>query len=266
MQYGAMNFPVKPIADEIEAIARLGFDYLELAMDPPQAHYSLIRQHKSEILRLLDFHSLGLICHLPTFVYTADLTESIRKASVEEMLNSVEVAAELGAAKAVLHPSYVSGLGQFVKDMIRKYASESLERIVEKAEDEGICLCLENLFPKYDLLFEPDEFTTVFEQFPELGFTLDTGHAHIDSKDGKRVIEFIEKFGNRLAHIHISDNSGKKDDHLPIGKGTVNFPEIVRSLKKAGYDDTVTLEIFTDDRYDIKRSRERFAAMLAEIG
>ncbi len=240
MQYGAMNFPVKPIADEIEAIAGLGFDYLELAMDPPQAHYSLIRQHKSEILRLLDFHSLGLICHLPTFVYTADLTESIRKASVEEMLNSVEVAAELGAAKAVLHPSYVSGLGQFVKDMIRKYASESLERIVEKAEDKGIYLCLENLFPKYDLLFEPDEFTTVFEQFPELGFTLDTGHAHIDSKDGK------------------------KDDHLPIGKGTVNFPEIVRSLKKAGYDETVTLEIFTDDRDDIKRSRDRFAAMLSE--
>lgn len=266
MQYGAMNFPVKPIADEIEAIAALKFDYLELAMDPPQAHYSVIRQHKGEILDLLAIHSLGLVCHLPTFVYTADLTESIRKASLEEMLNSLDVAAELGVSKAVLHPSYISGLGSFVKDMIQKYASESLERIVEKAGEKGICLCLENLFPKYDLLFEPNEFIPVFEQFPELRLTLDTGHAHLDSTDGKRVIEFIEKLGNRLAHVHISDNSGKKDEHLPIGKGTVNFPEIIRSLKKTGYDDTVTLEIFTEDRYDLTRSRERFADMLAEKG
>jgi hypothetical protein len=40
MQFGAMNFPVTPVLDEIETFARLGFDYLELAMDPPMAHHS----------------------------------------------------------------------------------------------------------------------------------------------------------------------------------------------------------------------------------
>lgn len=35
MQFGAMNFPVIPVLEEIDTIARLGFDYLELAMDPP---------------------------------------------------------------------------------------------------------------------------------------------------------------------------------------------------------------------------------------
>jgi hypothetical protein len=39
MLYGAMNFPIRPILEELEAISGLGFDYLELAMDPPQAHY-----------------------------------------------------------------------------------------------------------------------------------------------------------------------------------------------------------------------------------
>jgi hypothetical protein len=28
MQFGAMNFPVMPVLDEIETFARLGFDYL----------------------------------------------------------------------------------------------------------------------------------------------------------------------------------------------------------------------------------------------
>ena len=40
MRFGAMNFPVSPILQEIEAFAALGFDFLELAMDPPAAHVS----------------------------------------------------------------------------------------------------------------------------------------------------------------------------------------------------------------------------------
>jgi|GEM_PF-6608068 len=53
MLYGAMNFPVKPILEELEAISELGFDYLELTMDPPQAHYSIIRQQKKRLLKAL---------------------------------------------------------------------------------------------------------------------------------------------------------------------------------------------------------------------
>jgi len=37
MHYGAMNFPVLPVLEEIDAIAGMGFDYLELAMDAPMA-------------------------------------------------------------------------------------------------------------------------------------------------------------------------------------------------------------------------------------
>ena len=53
MKYGAMNFPIKPVADELADIAALGFDYLELSMDPPQAHYSTIRQQMNSILSAL---------------------------------------------------------------------------------------------------------------------------------------------------------------------------------------------------------------------
>ena len=34
MRYGAMNFPIKPVLKELEAFAHLGFDYLELTLDP----------------------------------------------------------------------------------------------------------------------------------------------------------------------------------------------------------------------------------------
>ena len=72
MLYGAMNFPVKPILQEIEEIAALGFDYLELAMDPPSAHFSTIRDSRDQIQSALAAHSMQLVCHLPTFVSIAD--------------------------------------------------------------------------------------------------------------------------------------------------------------------------------------------------
>ena len=66
MLYGAMNFPVMPFLKELEEIKRLGFDYLELAMDPPQAHHEIIRRQKANLHKALDEFKMGLVCHLPT--------------------------------------------------------------------------------------------------------------------------------------------------------------------------------------------------------
>jgi hypothetical protein len=32
MLYGAMNFPIKPVLEEVDSLALLGFDFLELAL------------------------------------------------------------------------------------------------------------------------------------------------------------------------------------------------------------------------------------------
>ena len=66
MLYGAMNFPVRPILKEFDSISELGFDFLELTMDPPQAHYTMIRKEMKSILKALDRYSMKIICHLPT--------------------------------------------------------------------------------------------------------------------------------------------------------------------------------------------------------
>jgi sugar phosphate isomerase/epimerase len=265
MRYGAMNFPVNPILEELEAISELGFDYLELTMDPPQAHYSIIRQQKKRLLKALDRKKMELVCHLPSFVYTADLTHGLREASLNEVIKSLEVAAELGCLKAVLHPSYIMGLGIFVMDQSREYALESLNAIMEKADQLDLLLCLENLFPKVHSLMEPEDFAEIFVKFPNLKMTLDTGHAHIQDPEGKRAIKFIERFPDKIEHIHVSDNLGEEDNHLPVGAGTVNFHGIVKALKGIGYNDTITLEVFSKDRDYLKISRNKIAAMFATL-
>lgn len=263
MLYGAMNFPINPVLDELDAIADLGFDYMELTMDPTQAHYSTIREKEKTLIKALERHRLALVCHLPTFVSTADITKRIREVSVNEVLESLQTAADLNSLKVVLHPGHIRGLGVYVKDLAKAYMLESLEAIVSRADQLKLPVCLENMFPAANSLIEPDDFSDALEQFPTLKLTLDTGHANIEDRGEERILGFINRFGNRIDHIHASDNLGREDNHLPIGTGTVDFPTIVSALKGIGYDNTITLEIFSRDRDYLSISRDKLAAMFA---
>lgn len=264
MQFGAMNFPVIPVLDEIDAFARLGFDYLELAMDPPMAHHTILASAKKAITQALKANRLGLVCHLPTFVTTADLTESLRRASVMEMHRSMAVAADLGARKVILHPSMAGGMGAFVLDVVKGHAFDFLAEMEAAADRLGVTICLENMFPRNRLGVEPDDFREIFEAFPTLKMTLDTGHANIDDRRGWRLKTMLEQFGRRIGHLHISDNQGRVDDHLAVGQGTIDFTDVVRRLKKAGFDDTVTLEVFDADRNLLVASRERIRSLFGD--
>ncbi|WP_245743134.1 sugar phosphate isomerase/epimerase family protein [Desulfobacula phenolica] len=257
-----MNFPIKPVLEELEKISGLGFDYLELTLDAPYAHYTKILEMENKLVHALKQHSMGLVCHLPSFVYTADLTPGIREISLKEMIHSLETAARIGAQKAVLHPSYISGLGTLAMKTAEDYAHQSLCTIMKQADHLGIQLCFENMFPNYHSFFDPSHFARIFKEFPDLKMTLDAGHANIDDPGKTKLYEFIQRFSDRIRHIHISDNSGKTDDHARVGNGTVNFKKFIRLLKQSGYDDTITLEIFSPDTKDLVKSRDQIALLV----
>ncbi len=261
MKYGAMNFPIKPVQDELKRILDLGFDYFELALDPPCAHYASILEMENEIVSACKMHSMEVICHLPTFVYTADLCPGIRDISLKEMIHSLKTAARIGAKKAVLHPSFISGLGPFVMETAKTYAHESLSAIVKEAIRLEIDICFENMYPSYHSFFDPGHFQKVFEEFPSLKMCLDTGHANIDDPHSTRLFEFIQKIPDKIGHVHVSDNCGKKDDHLGVGQGNINFEKFITKLIHAGYNDTITLEIFSDNTNDLLNSRKKIAYM-----
>jgi sugar phosphate isomerase/epimerase len=149
------------------------------------------------------------------------------------MFNSLEVAAELGSQKVVLHPGHIGGLGVYIKETALAYANESLASIIDRAQDLGLCVCLENMFPRCRAFTEPEDFTEILQRFPRLKITLDTGHANIGSQRGQRIFRFIEQFGQRIGHLHVSDNFGERDDHIPVGAGKIDFVKTVKALKNS---------------------------------
>ena len=262
MRFGAMNFPVRAVLEEIDAIGALQMDYLELAMDSPMAHYSLIREQKGAIRRALGRWKMGLVCHLPTFVYLAHLTDSIRQASMQEVLGALETASDLGAEKVVAHPGYIDGLAVHVLDDALNLAMASLEKIWLRSSQLGLMLCIENMFPGVGPFVESEDFEPIFTSFPEMKLALDTGHANIGDEGGRRLLDFIHLFDTRIGHLHVSDNNGRLDEHLPVGHGNIGFKAMARALKRIGYDDTLTLEIFSPNRADLVTSRRKLENIL----
>ena len=251
-----MNFPIKPLIQEIEEIGEMGFDYVELTMDPPEATPQKILAQKKPIQDLLHRYGMGIIGHLPTFVWTSDLYESLRKVSIQETLDALEAGVELGMEKVVLHPGYISGLGKFILDKAKGYGMESIKTLLNKATSLGMTLCIENMFPQAHFLSKPHEFQEVFESFPDLRLALDIGHANLGGGKNKSS-EFIHQYGYRISHIHANDNFGKEDNHLPVGAGIIDFEKILKELNEAQYDETLTLEVFSRDREYLKISKDK---------
>jgi sugar phosphate isomerase/epimerase len=262
MRFGAMNFPVRPVLDEIDVFGALRMDYLELAMDSPMAHHSLLAKQGNAIRKALKHWEMGLVCHLPTFVYTAHLTDSIRQASLQEVLGALETASDLGAEKVVVHPGYIDGMAVHVLGHAMALVMEGLEKFWLRATQLGMPLCIENMFPRVGPFVEPDDFEPIFASFPQMKLVLDTGHANIGDHTGRRVIDFIDRFGDRLFHLHVSDNNGRKDDHQPVGHGNIRFKAVARALRRVGYDGTLTLEIFVEDRSELVESRVKLKKIL----
>jgi len=261
MKFGAMNNPLKPIIEEIKFIGKSDFDFIELTVEAPLTIKKLL-QNKKKIMNILSSYKLEIMAHAPCFVYTADFYESIRKASQKEILDSLDLVHDFGIKKVVIHPSYIHGLGKHLdekgKEEVKKIGYEFLSKLYEKANGLDIILCLENMMPEGRWLFDPEEFKPILKDFKKMKLTLDIGHANITGKNIS--LRFIELFGKRIGHIHISDNFGLRDNHLPLGCGRIHFEKIFSALKKTGYNDSMTLEIFSKDTdylvLSLKKARE----------
>ena len=72
-----------------------------------------------------------------------------------------------------------------------------------------------------------------------------------------RIKAYLTRFNDRLVHLHLHDNHGELDEHLPLTEGCIDFTKVVKWLKEIEYNRTITFEVFTSYK-DAVRSREYF--------
>jgi sugar phosphate isomerase/epimerase len=80
----------------------------------------------------------------------------------------------------------------------------------------------------------------VHRHAPErVGLCLDLGHANIQ----ENVQNAIRAAGERLIHIHASDNHAVNDDHFVPGRGSIAWDRAVGALREVGFDGAFTVEL-----------------------
>jgi sugar phosphate isomerase/epimerase len=99
---------------------------------------------------------------------------------------------------------------------------------------------------------------------PNLGVILDVAHVHA----GKEYLALvIPKLGKQIKLVHFSDNDGTQAYHYAPGAGTIDFPSVVRSLKRAGFDGTIVVDISGVDNIvpEAIKARDYFQKLIAEV-
>ena len=78
-----------------------------------------------------------------------------------------------------------------------------------------------------------------------IGVTWDVGHINLLRKSGyseKEIIEETKKISPYVKKVHITDNFGYNDTHLPPGMGNVPIKEMMKEMEKAGYTGKAIME------------------------
>jgi sugar phosphate isomerase/epimerase len=268
LKYGLLTDPVESVPDEVLRFGNLGFDYVEIGIEEPQATPQVLMRQNQEILRSLSETGLFAIGHTAYWVGFGSSHEKVRRGWVEEAKDMIRVASQLKIQLLNFH--YNARLGRVgAKEESRntfvKNFTNSMRELTQFGASMNVELMLENPPPQGIYPLEGiDYFAQVINSVPKLRFHLDVAHAYIENGT-KGVQQYLDAFGDKLVHVHVHDNHGKQDEHLPLGRGKIDFRKVVKALKGIDYCRTITFEVFTS-RSDAVRSRELFKKRWEMIG
>jgi sugar phosphate isomerase/epimerase len=163
----------------------------------------------------------------------------LRSAIRERMDMTYEAIEELRPHTLVMHSGYSSEVAIFkFEDEWIHDVSSFWKNEMEKYAAIGVQVVLENIIEE-----TPERLIRLVDTIdhPLLKICMDTGHLNVCAKISPP--EWIRRLGTRLRHVHMHDNNGASDQHLPVGRGTLNFDEIFKTLYDVCPDVTVSLEI-----------------------
>jgi sugar phosphate isomerase/epimerase len=169
-------------------------------------------------------------------VNIASLNDKMRKASVKEMIRTMDHANRMDVNMITVHPGINSMVLHGVKDRSAQHAKRSLKKMDKKAKEYGVILAVENM-PSFAVMMgqNPQELLDLIDG-TDLMICFDIGHANTMGK----IDECIDAFKGRIANVHIHDNVGKNDDHSTIGDGVIDFVDVLSKLK--GYKGNYIIE------------------------
>ena len=142
---------------------------------------------------------------------------------------------------AVNHPGYSRN-----KEEVKNLFIKNMKELVSYAEELKQEIILEPVTPyEGTIVCNSDDLVWALQEIKS-----DYFHAMLDLAcpltNGEPISDYFEKIGlDKLVHIHFIDAHKDSENHLIPGDGEIDFPNVVRYLKKIGYQGHLSLELFS---------------------
>jgi len=248
-----LQFPRIPVEEAIERVAELGADCIEIVFDVPHFPPEFDMRKLRSLRRLINSHGLGVSVHGSVWdINAASYYGPIRSLTMKQMKRSIDACGILGGDIVVIHPGRCP-MPEMDKllSMAKKWFIDFTSECLNHAKKRDIKLTLENFSLSANYPYShPKEMVALARKLDGLGITFDIGHAYLGKRMTKvsapeqKIASEIKLMREYLAHVHIHDNHGEKDEHLPPGEGNINFKPIMRALKEINYDGWLILELW----------------------
>ena len=202
------------------------------------------------------------LSHLPFGFKTG--TQEEEDLFMSRVFRAIDAAKILGVDYAVAHPNTTTIEAENYDpkadhDMVIRH----LAPIVEYGNKQGVNVVVENMrtvesfVPVNRYCGTPEEVCTIADELG-IGICWDFGHAHICGLVQSEALKYV---GKRLRMVHVNDNFGWGDDHIPPFTGNVNWPDAAKGLAAIGYQGLFNFEVSCRVP---SAARMHFAKMLIE--
>lgn len=230
------------LEDGAKRMADDGYECADLSFANTETEYYTKREEDFiesmyEIKRALKKHGVSVHqIHGPRRTPAIDQTEDDRAERFGKMTKAMVMAKHLGARYMAVHP--LMPFGQYSAenpDEVYAINKKYYEALAKVGAGLGVVVCLENTpLRDFPLSRSEDILRLVLDiSSPYLKICFNTGHAAIM---GEPIGETLRLLGKEVKILHINDNDGENDSHLPPYEGIIDWSDLAEGLFDIGFD------------------------------
>jgi sugar phosphate isomerase/epimerase len=219
---------------------------------------TLVPEELAACAAALAANGLAATIHAPFMDLNPGSVEPLlREATLHRFRQVLDVAAVVRPRVIVFHPGYDRWRYGGMQEAWLRHTIDAFLMVLERTEGIGCTVAVENIFEE-----EPSTLRVLLEALdaPRLRHCFDVGHWNLFHRVDMET--WFAELGHHIAHVHVHDNCGTKDDHAPIGEGNIDFDLYFRLMKEYAPDATYTIE--AHDRAAVDRALARLQERLGD--
>jgi len=225
-----------------------------------EGFHALSQKRVNAFRRIARDSGLEFTVHAPfADINIASPNPVLRRVMLKRLEKSLAYARELKCKQWVFHSGWKSGVSEFYPNLDWQTNLRSVRSLIATAKKLGVEIAIENTPEPFSFLVKSMRDIALFYSElgvgADLGMAFDVGHANTT----KEIFGFIDKFADKIAHVHVSDNEGKYDQHKGVGYGKIDWKAVAKALKGINYRGVVVCESVDHVFESIEAMRKIFA-------